>query len=254
MMLLGVTAPRLAGAIRRTAGDAAAAGGPRTQLPFLRKVVRDALRSPNTHQSTTPFRPYPPLGAGEEKQRRSGVIYKDTQCIVVNDAFPKSRLHCLVLPLDLSLHSLSALRIQHVPLLRHLMDVADRYVQFLRKDASGSDFASLSFATGFHSLPSLPHLHMHLISLDFDSPYLKKKKHYNSFATPFFLPADSVVEDLERNKCITLNQDVVGLKRMEEQELSCLWCGRVEAGMPQLKAHLRTCPKSRAFLNSTDAK
>ncbi|RNF20421.1 aprataxin [Trypanosoma conorhini] len=246
---------RLSGAAGRPARGAAtaAAGAPRTQLPFLRKVVQDARRSPNTHQSDTPFRPYPPPGPGEERQRGSRVLYKDPQCIIVNDAYPKSRLHCVVLPLDTSLHSLNALRVEHVPLLRHFMDVADRYVQFLRKNPVGTDGASLAFATGFHALPSLPHLHMHLISLDFDSPWLKKKRHYNSFATPFFLPADKVLEDLEQNKHITLNQDVAGLKRMEEGGLRCLWCGHDEVGMPQLKAHLRTCPKSRAFSAASGA-
>ncbi|RNF08151.1 aprataxin, partial [Trypanosoma rangeli] len=139
-MTLEMTLLRLSGAFGRPArsgGAAAAGGGPRTQLPFLRKLVQDALLIPNTHQSSTPFRPYPPPSSGEQKQRGSTVLYKDTQCIIVNDAYPKSRLHCLVLPLDLSLHSINALRIEHAPLLRHFMDVADRYVQFHRKSSVG---------------------------------------------------------------------------------------------------------------------
>ncbi|KEG10257.1 aprataxin [Trypanosoma grayi] len=234
-------------------GAASVGSGPRTRLPFLRKVVRDALRGPNTHNNAAPFKRYPLPSPGEEGGRASVVLYKDPQCIVVNDAYPKSRMHCLILPLDLSLESLNSLRAAHVPLLHHMMGVAERYVLFLRTGVAEKKYASLAFATGFHALPSLPQLHMHLISLDFDSPCLKSKKHYNTFATPFFLPADRVVEDLERNDCVTLNRDVAALKSMEEQAPCCMWCNKSEAGMPQLKAHLLRCPKSGAFIKPVDS-
>jgi len=40
------------------------------------------------------------------------------------------------------------------------------------------------------------HLHMHVISKDFDSEFLKTKKHWNSFTTAFFLPVDDVLATL----------------------------------------------------------
>lgn len=36
---------------------------------------------------------------------------------------------------------------------------------------------------GYHAIPSLQPLHIHIISQDFDSPALKKKQHWNSFTT-----------------------------------------------------------------------
>ncbi|KAH9599099.1 Aprataxin [Trypanosoma melophagium] len=226
--------------------------GPRTRLPFLRKVVQNALRQPNTHNTANPFKPYPLLRSSEEKQRVSQVLYKDPQCIVVNDAYPKSKVHCLIMPLDLSLDSLNAIRTEHIPLMQHLLNVAEQYVQFMRRGAlaKGNGPPALKMMTGFHSLPSLPQLHLHLISMDFETPYMKTRKHYNSFATPFFLSADRVLEDLQQNGCITLNRNVAELKRMEEQETSCLWCGHGENRIPQLKLHLQTCPKSRAVLST----
>lgn len=44
---------------------------------------------------------------------------------------------------------------------------------------------------GFHSVPSMRQLHMHLLSLDYASDSLKSKKHFNSFATDFFVPPAS---------------------------------------------------------------
>ncbi|AAZ10404.1 Scavenger mRNA decapping enzyme C-term binding, putative [Trypanosoma equiperdum] len=232
------------------------ANAPRTRLPFLRNVAQNARRSPDTYRTATPFTSYPPHVSGQQQKKpTSHVLYKDPQCIIVNDAYPKSRLHCLVIPLDLSLDSLSALRPNHVPLLQHLMEVAEQYVQFTREDAASNEagIQALSFMTGFHSLPSLPQLHMHLISRDLDGPCMKTKKHYNSFATPFFLPADQVVNDLRKNGCVTLNRNVEELNRFEHEEPRCLWCGLNPGGFQQLRVHLRTCKGNRAYVASSTA-
>lgn len=44
------------------------------------------------------------------------------------------------------------------------------------------------FEIGFHAQPSMRHLHMHVISTDFDSPTLKTQRHWNSFHTELFIP------------------------------------------------------------------
>ena len=36
---------------------------------------------------------------------------------------------------------------------------------------------------GFHAIPSMPQLHMHVVSQEFDSACLKTKRHYNTFTT-----------------------------------------------------------------------
>lgn len=42
------------------------------------------------------------------------------------------------------------------------------------------------FKIGYHMSPSMQRLHLHVISTDFNSDYLKTKKHWNSFNTEFF--------------------------------------------------------------------
>lgn len=44
---------------------------------------------------------------------------------------------------------------------------------------------------GVHAHPSMNHLHVHLLSIDRYSDSLKHSKHYNSFATPFFVELDA---------------------------------------------------------------
>eukprot|EP00796_Vickermania_ingenoplastis_P000868 gene868-500_t len=228
--------------------------------------------------TSSPFAAYPLLGPGEAKQPNgSCILYRDEVCLLVNDAYPKSTVHCLLLPLDISLASLNDLTYDakadaanssssgfpppapspappaaintttavrrwarprnHVELVEHMCRVADAYVQFLKRH-SPKDYAKRRFITGFHALPSLPQLHMHLLSMDLASPCLKHKKHYNSFATYFFLTSERVVDDLRQNGRVTLNQKVAELQRMEEQPMKCLWCGTGLKDIPTMKKHV----------------
>uniref|UniRef100_A0A0A9Y4L8 Uncharacterized protein n=1 Tax=Lygus hesperus TaxID=30085 RepID=A0A0A9Y4L8_LYGHE len=125
------------------------------------------------------------------------------------------------MPLDLRLTSLTCLTTDHVPLLQHFVAVANSYANFMKQHDTRL-YARRRFITGFHALPSLPMLHMHLLTLDLDSPYLKTKKHYNSFATFFFLTSGRVIDDLQRHGRVTLNRDVKTYHAMENQDMKCL--------------------------------
>ncbi|KAG5490493.1 hypothetical protein JKF63_00613 [Porcisia hertigi] len=258
------TSQMLTGAAVRRTPATSVGSGPRTKLPFLINVVRKAQKSASTTtrvplvlSSAAPssaeppipviaFKPYPLLRHGETKVvAGSSILYKDDACVLVNDAFPKSMVHCLVMPLDLRIQSLNSLTKEDVPLLRHMMHVGDEYVRYL-KSAVPRTYEGRRFIAGFHSLPSLPMLHLHVLSMDLDSPYLKTKKHYNSFATFFFLTAARVLEDLERHGCVTLNQDVARLLQMETQEMKCMWCGTALANVPTMKSHIQSCPQNKA--------
>lgn len=273
---------------------------PRTKLPFLQQVVKRAMQLPSSsHPALLPppsasalscssFSAYPLLGPRETKQANgSCVLYRDEVCVLVNDAFPKSTVHCLLLPLDTTLTCLNDLHYaptsvsemvspteaskgsfatvssrmpgsagsrpvwerprNHVELLEHMSRVADAYVQFLKRH-DPAHFAKRRFITGFHGLPSLPQLHMHLLSMDLESPCLKNKKHYNSFATYFFLTTDRIIDDLKLHKKITLNQDTTTLLRFEEQAMKCLWCGCSLKDMPSMKKHVPLCPLNKSCM------
>ncbi|KAG5497256.1 hypothetical protein JIQ42_03738 [Leishmania sp. Namibia] len=256
--------PVLTGAAIRRIATASVGSGPRTKLPFLVDVVKKAQKSANTATAALPtlsstfgssteppipvtaFKPYPLLSPGEAKQAvGSSLLYKDDACVLVNDAFPKSMVHCLVMPLDLRLQSLNDLTKKDVPLLRHMMHVGDEYVHYLKTMAPHT-YKARRFIAGFHALPSLPMLHLHVLSMDLDSPCLKSKKHYNSFATFFFLTSARIVEDLERHGRVTLNQDVARLRQMEAQDMKCLWCGTALVNVPAMKSHIQSCPQNKA--------
>lgn len=97
------------------------------------------------------------------------------------------------------------------------------------------------FRAGFHAHPSMPQLHLHVISQDLDSPCLKTKHHYNSFVTPFFLDLEGwVLPRLERDGALSADQ-MLDMARHLSRPLQCHRCGAGAASMPELKRHLHTC-------------
>ena len=244
---------------------------PATSLPALLQLIRK-FKDLDTTTTSNPFTPYPcapPVGSKIE----SSCLYADQHCILVNDAFPKASVHCLVLPKPngqtgqvwKSLNDLTADRNSALQLVSHMQAVAHQYVNFLatsQRDLlhvnvpankiSSSSPPCLQFLTGFHGIPSLPGLHMHVISKDFgvagaSSDRLKKKSHYNSFATPFFLRTELVLQDLATHGRVTINQNVDQLEILERSPLACLWCGSTEPStLPKLKEHIAQCMHRRS--------
>ena len=113
--------------------------------------------------------------------------------------------------------------------------------------AAGRDWAAAHPAPsgapwrfGFHSVPSLAPLHLHVISQDLDSPALKTKKHYNSFKRPFFVDAVDVADALDAVRSLPL-LDAAAADAALKAPLTCHRCGAPAANMPRLRDHVATC-------------
>ena len=127
---------------------------------------------------------------------------------------------------------------------------------------------------GYHAIPSLSLLHLHIVSSDLESPALKNKKHWNSFATPFFvspsrlrtmlLQGSAAVADahqaaaasffsssqgsgaaLHAARSGTLESQLAAGERLLTTELRChrQGCGIRCTNLPELRKHLAQCPK-----------
>lgn len=91
------------------------------------------------------------------------------------------------------------------------------------------------FKIGYHARPSMKHLHLHVISKDFDSESLKTKKHFNSFNTSFFIEAARLRTELDEDGLVAqLNDEEV--KRLLGQDMEC--CGKRFSNVPKLKEHI----------------
>uniref|UniRef100_A0A8D0D246 Aprataxin n=1 Tax=Sander lucioperca TaxID=283035 RepID=A0A8D0D246_SANLU len=130
-----------------------------------------------------------------------------------------------------TISSLKALRREHCDLVKHMQKVADQMVQ------QCPDASLLRFRTGYHAIPSMSHVHLHVISQDFDSPCLKNKKHWNSFTTDYFMESHSVIQMLETNGRVTVKE---GTGELLKLPLCCHMCHKELSTIPALKEHLKS--------------
>ncbi|XP_006863088.1 PREDICTED: aprataxin isoform X4 [Chrysochloris asiatica] len=156
-------------------------------------------------------------------------VYKDEQVVVIKDKYPKARHHWLVLPWT-SISSLKAVTQEHLELLKHMHAVGEK----MAADCAAS--SKLRFRLGYHAIPSMSQVHLHVISQDFDSPCLKNKKHWNSFNTEYFIESRAVIEMIQEAGRVTV-QD--GTSELLKQPLRCHECQQLLSSIPQLKEHLR---------------
>lgn len=156
-------------------------------------------------------------------------VYKDDQVVVIKDKYPKARYHWLVLPWA-SISSLKAVTREHLELLRHMHTVGEKVIA----DFAGS--SKLRFRLGYHAIPSMSHVHLHVISQDFDSPCLKNKKHWNSFNTEYFLESQAVIEMVQEAGRVIVRD---GMPELLKLPLRCHECQQLLPSIPQLKEHLR---------------
>jgi len=189
------------------------------------------------------------------------VIYYNDDFTFINDLYPKSTVHCLVLPRD------EVMNVQHpfdafedpaflakvqeeVKKARTIVadELRRRYGRFSAADAPrlaamesddipatlppGRDW-SKDVVTGIHAHPSMAHLHVHVMSRDMVGPCMRHRKHYESFNTPFLVDVDQFPlarDDPRRHP---------GRSGFLDQDLKCWRCGR-DFGhkFAKLQAHL----------------
>ncbi|XP_074877949.1 aprataxin isoform X2 [Buteo buteo] len=155
-------------------------------------------------------------------------VYKDEKTVVIKDKYPKARYHWLVLPWD-PISSLKSVTKDHLELLEHMHAVGQKMIQQCPARES------LEFRLGYHAIPSMSQLHLHVISQDFDSPALKTKKHWNSFTTDYFLNSQDVIEMVRSKGKVMVKDHVSELLKLP---LRCHRCKKQLSTIPQLKEHL----------------
>lgn len=161
------------------------------------------------------------------------VVYVDDDVIAIQDKYPKAKHHYLVMPRDTRYRSIRDLDVADLPLLKRMENVANKLVHDINDE---NDEPLLQYKYGFHAVPSMNHLHMHVISQDFDSTCLRHKKHWNSFTTTFFVPLEELLIAVEKG-----DTDFGYRKNRLQDGLKCHLCGRAQTTMPALKEHIRSC-------------
>ncbi|PWN41091.1 hypothetical protein IE81DRAFT_187534 [Ceraceosorus guamensis] len=94
---------------------------------------------------------------------------------------------------------------------------------------------------GFHAVPSMEHVHLHIISSDLISERLKNKKHYLSFhpSHGFWLPLTRI-EEMVRKGQKKLPHDERYYENLLKSTLTSFYDESEHSHIPKLKAHLET--------------
>ena len=245
-------------------------------LPKVTELLSPSKKSPAKSQSTThapptlsTFSGRAGLGAythAPDSFPSSRVISFDELYVTINDGYPKSSIHLLLLPRHPEkqlLHPFEALQDplflssvqQQINNLHELVakELQRRFGKFSAQDQKreaaiekameeGEDIDEASLPrgrdwskeimSGIHTHPSMSHLHIHVISRDRHNDCMRHRKHYNSFATPFLVG----LEDFP------LSKDEMAWRMKErwlDRDLMCWRCGRNFGNkFKALKAHL----------------
>lgn len=156
-------------------------------------------------------------------------VKEDELCVVIKDKYPKAKYHFLVIPKE-KIQNLRSLNKGHASLLQHLDKTG--------KEITKSINTSAHFKYGYHAIPSLSQVHMHVISDDFDSDCLKTKKHWNSFNTDYFISSSDVMSRLEEKGEVAYDRD--RYMALLKQNLKCHKCDEELKTIPALKLHIKT--------------
>merc|ERR1719174_2255004 len=169
----------------------------------------------------------------------SRVLWSDDRVVLVYDAFPKGRVHLLLLARDPSVErGVSSLRPRHLPLLEHLYVVSRAIVAELERRGVGGSYP---YRTGFHAVPSLDVLHLHILSEDFNFTCLKKKRHWNSFTKPeYFVSPDWVLQHMRASGTLPPSLRAEA-KAVIKSDMQCHLCQERVNNIQSLRKHLKSC-------------
>lgn len=147
----------------------------------------------------------------------SRVIYHNKDFVAVNDRYPKSSIHTLLLPRSAKhnkLHPFEALgdpdflsAVQKEVLKLKALVAKELRRQYGKTSQSDAKRQAIldgeaepeggelppgrrwedEVLSGIHAHPSMNHLHVHVLSRDMFSESMKHRKHYNSFNTSFLI-------------------------------------------------------------------
>ncbi|KAK9455051.1 HIT-like domain-containing protein [Dipodascopsis uninucleata] len=183
---------------------------------------------------------------------KAGEVIKFTdQFTLICDKYPKATVHLLVLPRDLKMTKLHPFQAfsrktseqtvtgQFYQNVKNFVDESKEVARSMLEQKHNRKFTLGDIKTGVHADPSMANLHIHIISVDNYSDFLKNKKHYNSFNTDFFVPFDALT---------TISSDIddrvklgpANLMQLLNSDLICWQCQENFGNkFKQFKEHLK---------------
>ena len=158
------------------------------------------------------------------------IFEMDEITVTLMDAFPKARYHYLVVPRQ-PINSVKELSTENLDLLNHMHQIGENLISRVHKKEP-----DLSFRYGYHAVPSLNRLHMHVISQDFESPRLQTQHHWNTFNTEYFMDSSIVIDTLKQAGKIEVDDEKY--EALLTLQMKCNRCTERFEDISALKSHL----------------
>ncbi|KAJ1656513.1 hypothetical protein IWQ61_003928 [Dispira simplex] len=197
------------------------------------------------------------------------IIYRHPDYTIVFDKFPKARFHFLILP-NVPVKNIYHLTVDDISLIQTMAEGAQWLVHQLHRYPAGDSpelkhnvlahtrtkpttfspllhtvaLTRVQFLTGFHSIPSVPHLHLHVISDDLCGTFLKSVSKWNTFTTEFLRSPSRIVQELAQlpaQQLLHLPKDFPMEKRYFRVPVHCLQCGQQLKSIEELRQHVPPC-------------
>eukprot|EP01084_Bolivina_argentea_P123297 218502_1 len=168
------------------------------------------------------------------------IFYEDNDFIVIYDRFFKAKIHLLIMPKIKfqSIYELNPLNNYHIKMIERIIQIAE----WIKNDILKRNKNIINIKYGFHAVPTLNQMHCHLISGDMDSQHMKKTKHYNSFNTQYFVPANILLKTLKIDKRkFTVDKKYYKNVFYNAKKLKCQFCFREFEELSDVKLHIKRC-------------
>ncbi|KAK1312410.1 hypothetical protein QJS10_CPA07g01152 [Acorus calamus] len=166
------------------------------------------------------------------EKHKDDIMHISDDVVVLNDLSPKAKKHILILSRLNGLDQLRDVRKEHLHLMKKMHSIGLEWAKKFIIDDN-----SMVFRLGYHSVPSMRQLHLHVISQEFDSIHLKNKKHWNSFNTAFFRDSVDVIKEIDEHGMAMVNDN----ENLLSTELRCHRCRSAHPNIPKLKFHIGIC-------------
>ncbi|WWD17963.1 hypothetical protein CI109_102408 [Kwoniella shandongensis] len=243
--------------------SSAAKGKERVRDSLSRHHRRTSSFLMGTGPSLGALRTYATLPNPSTALPPSKLLLSTPNTIAVFDAYPKSKYHFLVLPRypfppqsepdsnrsivplealdDLKSLLLKADRRAKKEVLRAMADTAREVEEMIRDEMLKTEGFEWKIDVGFHAIPSMKHVHLHVISEDRISPALKTKKHHNSFRPDlgFFISIMEVQRWIQDDQnTLDRIESLSGAQALLDTPLTCFKCDEPFSNIPKLKQHM----------------
>ena len=208
--------------------------------PLRSKMQRS--QSPSNQRLPPPpsdfFKPRPRRGPGETWQDGlinamsdpEQIFETDELTVTLKDAFPKARYHLLIVPRE-EINSVSELSAENIELLKHIHKLAEDLISRVHKKEP-----NLSFRFGYHAVPSMKPLHLHIISQDFNSPKMRTAHHWNTFNTEYFIDSKTILDTIEKAGQVEVDEEKY--EALLTLQMRCNHCKERFDHIQALKDHL----------------